>query len=86
MLFVEFKNKLENLAELDENNLRTIQALITHFFKNKPLPHLNCTHEYVVRASNNTAEIFPKISRCSYNPYPDTIPIQRCNYPRQQVI
>lgn len=86
MTFVEFKNKIEKLTALDVDNLRKIQALITYFFKNKPIPYLNCTHEFVVRASkNNSGEVFTNASRCSYNPFPKTIPIQRCNYPGQQI-
>lgn len=86
MGFLEFKNKIEDLAESNSDNLRKIQALITRFFKNKPIPHLDCTHQYVVRASkNNPGEVFSKVSRCSYNPFPKTIPIQRCNYSGQQI-
>lgn len=86
MTFVEFKNKIETLAGLDVDNLRKIQALITYFFKNKPIPYLNCTHESVVRASKNRpGEVFTTTSRCSYSPFPKTMPIQRCNYPEQQI-
>lgn len=86
MLFEQFREKLETLAGIEIYNVRAIQALITYYFKNKPLPYLDCNHEYIVRASKNKpGEIFDNISRCSYNPFPDTISLQRCNYPRQQV-
>lgn len=86
MTFDEFKDKIEFLAGLDEDNLRKIQGLITFFFKNKPIPFVECPNKFVVRASKNKeGEIFSNVSRCSYNPIPETISLQRCNYPNQQI-
>src|SRR6266568_1782058 len=86
MNFNDFKNLLHQLAQKEENNLREIQALITKYFKNKAISHLESIQQFVVRCSlNKPGEVFRNISRCSYNPNIKNIPLQRCNYSEQQV-
>lgn len=86
MHFNDFKVRIEELVSSEEKNQRQIQALITNLYKNKVIPHLGSLQKFVVRCSSNKpGEVFRNISRCSYNPNPTDIPIQRCNYPRQQV-
>ncbi|HKC34609.1 MAG TPA: hypothetical protein VKB95_01055 [Chitinophagaceae bacterium] len=56
------------------------------YFKNKSIPHLQSLQTFVARCSMNyPGEVFKNISRCSYNPNIDSIKLQRCNYPKQQV-
>ena len=86
MTFKEFKEQIETLATKRENNLRSIQALISKYFRKTGSFQFDCQNRFVVRASRNgQAEIFPNIHRCSYNPCFDKIPLQRCNYPKQPV-
>lgn len=86
MTFKEFRKKLELLANEYSPNLRQIQALITIYYKNIPIPIITLKESYVVRSSkNDPGEIFKNVKRCSYNPNLESIVIQRCNYPRQQV-
>jgi hypothetical protein len=88
MNFDEFKNKVLSLAEDERVELRTIQALVTRYFKNKSIPFVESNHTFVVRCSiNKEGEVFRNISRCSYPPdeYKSSIKIQRANYPEQQV-
>lgn len=86
MNFEIFRDKVLNLAHDRNSSLRQIQALITHFFKNKYITHLGSLQQYVVRCSmNGSGEVFKNITRCSYNPQTHDIKLQRCNYPEQQV-
>lgn len=86
MNFTNFKVQIEGLAKKPESNLRNIQALITKYFKHFGTIEFDCRNMYVVRASpNSKGEVFPNIGRCSYNPNLKDIPLQRCNFPGQQV-
>lgn len=81
-----FTKKIEALAMQDSANLTEIQSLIMSYYENIGLIQFNTRNSYIVRASsNNGDEIFENIKRCSYNPFTKDIPLQRCNYPRQQV-
>lgn len=86
MTFIEFKEKVWALAKEETTDLLIIQDVITSYFKNKYLPNLESLQKFVVRCSmNQPGEVFQNISRCSFNPNPETIKLQRCNYPHQQV-
>lgn len=86
MKFNGFRNRLEELAWKNENNQHQIQALITKYYKYKVIPRFVSIQKFVVRCSSNKhGEIFRNIARCSYNPNSETIPLQSCNYPKQQV-
>lgn len=86
MHFNEFRTNVESLAKLDVDNLNDIQKLISEYYGKIGTLEFDCKNMFVVRASRNgNREIFSNIQRCSYNPKVSDIPIQRCNYPGQQV-
>ncbi|MFI5405467.1 MAG: hypothetical protein ACHQ1D_03020 [Nitrososphaerales archaeon] len=80
---------LEALAR-DKNSTKDLMEVAIHnFIVQKPsLPVTGFHYAFIVRCSPNNlypGEVFKNISRCSYNPYPDTIRLGRCNYPNQAV-
>lgn len=66
-----------------------IEKVIRRYIVRKPiLPVTDFNFVHVVRSSPNNlypGEVFKNVSRCSYNPKPETISLQRCNYEKQQV-
>jgi hypothetical protein len=86
MTFLDFKKLIENMAYEEETNLHKIYDLIYFYFSKIGIIEYAPNYYYVVRASkNNVNEIFTNSQRCSYNPNSKKIPLQRCNYPEQQV-
>lgn len=86
MEFKVFKKTILDLASDEKVSLRQIQAFVTRYFKMKHIPHLDSHQSFVVRCSmNDPGEVFRNVSRCSYNPIPKKIKLQRANYPEQQV-
>jgi len=86
MEFLEFKTMILQYAEDENIDSGKIEELIVDFFKRKAIPNLESIQKFVVRCSiNNPGEVFKNTSRCSYNPNPKSIGLQRCNYPKQQV-
>ncbi len=80
------KEQLWNLASDKTISVFEIETFLRNFFKKKPLPLVNIAYENYCRCSlNNKGEIFKSVARCSYNPYIDSIKLQRCNYEKQQV-
>lgn len=85
----QMKNLLLSLAADKTVPLETIEFAINRFIVGKPiLPVTDFAYQFVVRCSPNNigpGEVFSHVSRCSYNPFPERIGLQRCNYPGQQV-
>lgn len=82
----EFRTRLTALANDPVVKLDTIEDFIYDFFSTKPLPRVDSLHKFVVRASlTDHGKPFSNVSRCSYNPIADSITLQRCNYPGQQI-
>lgn len=64
-----------------------IQQFLEKFLIKKAIPHQELYSIFLIRCSpNNDGEVFSHISRCSYHPIPEKIPLQRANYPGQQVL
>ncbi|MBC7423948.1 MAG: hypothetical protein H7334_10905 [Ferruginibacter sp.] len=86
MNFQNFKLEVESLANSPTTNLVDIEQLISQYFNNLGVMEHESANMYVVRASKNGShEIFKDEFRCSYNPMTSDIPLQRCNYPEQQL-
>jgi len=52
----------------------------------KPIPHLTIDYKFLIRCSyNDKKEPLNNVARLSYNPFPDRISLQRCNYEGQSV-
>ncbi len=87
MNFQKFKQEIESLANSSRSNLVDIEQLISQYFNNLGvIMEHESNNMYVVRASKNgNHEIFKDVFRCLYNPIVSDIPLQRCNYPEQQV-
>ena len=87
MVFSEFKDQVLKLAEDESVELTHIQAVITDYYKDKPLPYLQSVNTFVVGCGVNLpGEEFKNVSRCS-DPPDDRkayIPLQRGTYPGQQ--
>lgn len=85
-------NQVRNLLLAMANDKRVSPEFIQNFINKlllyKPIPTIVFKFSFVVRCSPNNiglGEVFQNVSRCSYNPKIDYIPLQRCNYPKQQV-
>jgi hypothetical protein len=86
MNFIEFKNRVEILANSTDQNQHDIEQVIAEYYGKLGVLEHESDNMYVVRASKNgTQELFKDVYRCSYNPNLSSIPLQRCNYPAQQV-
>lgn len=86
MNFQIFKQEVESLANSSSSSLFSIELLISQYFNTLGVMEHESDNMYVVRASKNgNREIFRDVFRCSYNPISSDIPLQRCNYPEQQV-
>ncbi len=80
------KEHLWNLASDETVSVFEIETFLRNFFKRKPLPLVDIVYENYCRCSlNEKGEIFRTVGRCSFNPYIDSIKLQRCNYDKQQV-
>lgn len=83
----QFKDKLLSMALNPAQDIQEIQCLIEEFLIHKAIPYHDLSVPFLIRCSpNNEGEVFNHISRCSYNPTPSMIPLQRANYPGQQVL
>mgnify|MGYP001627498427 CR=1 FL=1 len=86
MKIEEFKKEVYTLAKNNANELQVIEDFMLNFYKTKPLPVATLSPDFLIRCSKNeSGEVFRNVSRCSYNPNPKKIFLQRCNYPEQQV-
>lgn len=81
-----FIDELNNLASKKSSDFSKLEGFISEFYSTKPLPITSLNSHFLIRASKNSpGEVFKNIKRCSYNPNVEGIPLQRCNYPEQQV-
>ena len=84
--FTQLKALIESFKDNDSMGIEIIAAFFRKLVREIVTPVRNINYPFVVRSSpNNTGEIFSNISRCSYNPFVESIPLQRCNYRSQQV-
>ncbi len=83
----EFRQKISEFAENDKVEHLRIQALLTAYFKNKPLPRIESRQMFVVRCGINVpGEVFANVKRCSYCPdeFKGRLGLQRATYAGQQ--
>lgn len=81
-----FKKELYSKASDITVPMHIIEDHFSILLKSIKIPYVFCNPPYLMRSSlNNLNEIFPNVSRCSYNPIVEKINLQRCNYPEQQV-
>lgn len=89
----QVKAILLSMADDETVSPQLIQKFFERFLFRKPLLILNLNYPFLARCSPNDCSInanssdvvFKNSSRCSYNPNPQSIKLQRCNYEEQQV-
>lgn len=80
------EERLWNLGSDENISVFEIETFLRAFLKGKPLPITNLAFQNYCRCSlNKKDEIFNSVGRCSYNPIPENISLQRCNYEGQAV-
>lgn len=82
----EFKEEIINLAFEPKTKQRQIEKLIEDYFIHLPIPNMEVDFSFLARCRYNApGEVFSHVDQLSYNPNPNKIGLQRCNYKRQQV-
>jgi hypothetical protein len=84
--FNQLKALIESFRDDDDIEIETIAIFFRRLIREIVTPFLDISYPFVVRSSaNDDGEVFPNISRCSYNPKIKSICLRRCNYKEQQV-
>jgi hypothetical protein len=82
----QVKNIILSMAGNESVPIYQIQHFFENFLIRKAIPTLDLNIPFLIRCSpNEPGEVFNHIKRCYYHPIPEKIPLQRANYPFQQV-